>query len=63
MLKPIPFDHAAYQRMVKTKSIESLRFTISDCQQAIAANPDNPKCSHYADEIAYCGMELKKRKE
>jgi hypothetical protein len=55
-------DHAVYQRWVKTVSIASLQYIIRDCQEAIAANPDNPKNSKYADEIAYCGMEIKRRK-
>jgi len=55
------FDHAAYQKKVKKMSIGSLRFVIRDCQDAIAAMPDNPKCGHYADEISYCSMELKRR--
>ncbi len=54
-------DHAAYQRKVRTMSIESLRFTIKDCQEAIKANPENLNNGYYADEINYCAMELKKR--
>lgn len=54
-------DHERYPKSLRAKSVESLRFVIRDCQQAIAANPDNPKNGYYADEIAYCGMELKRR--
>ena len=54
-------DHELYPKSLRAKSVESLRFTIADCKSAIQANPDNPKNSYYADEIAYCGMELKRR--
>ncbi|MFK5281825.1 hypothetical protein ACI3PL_19935, partial [Lacticaseibacillus paracasei] len=54
-------DHTTYPKQLKLKSLESLRFIIRDCQDAIAANPENPKNSKYADEIAYCGMEIKRR--
>lgn len=32
-------------------SADQLRFIIKDAKEAIAAMPDNPKCSKYADEI------------
>lgn len=54
-------DHAQYQKSLKTKSVESLRYIIKDCQEAIAANPDNKKNGYYSDEICYCGMELNRR--
>ncbi len=54
-------DHTNYPKTLKTKSLESLKFIIKDCQEAIAANPENPKNSFYQDEICYCGMEIKKR--
>ncbi len=54
-------NHSQYQKSLKTKSDESLLFIIKDCQEALSANPDNPKASHYSDEICYCGMELAKR--
>ena len=57
------FDHAGYAKKVKTLSEESLKFIIKDCKDAIKANPENPKVSHYTDEIHYCAMELKARQE
>ena len=54
-------NHSAYQKKTKKMTIESLKFVIKDCQEAIEANPDNPKNGDYADEICYCGMELKRR--
>jgi hypothetical protein len=54
-------NHSEYPKQLKKKSTESLLYIIKDCQKAITANPDNPNCSYYADEINYCGMELRKR--
>lgn len=54
-------NHAQYQAKTRKMSDEALRFTIQDCQEAIRANPDNQKNGYYADEISYCGMELRRR--
>lgn len=54
-------NHSIYPKALKSKPVESLRFIIADAKAAIAANADNPNNSYYADEIAYCGMELKRR--
>lgn len=54
-------DHARYQKMLRTKDVAALRFIISDAQEAIAANPENPNNGYYADEICYAGMELARR--
>lgn len=54
-------DHQAYPRALRQKSNDSLWFIIRDCQAAIRANPDNPKCGYYADEISYCANELARR--
>jgi hypothetical protein len=53
--------HGDYMALAAKRSDDELRYVIKDCQQAIAANPDNPKSSQYADEINYCVMELFKR--
>jgi len=55
-------NHSDYQKKVKTLSIESLRFIIRDCQEAINLMPNNLKNGYYQDEIHYCVMELNKRK-
>jgi len=55
-------NHSEYQKKVKTLSIESLRFIIRDCQEAMNAMPNNPKNGYYQDEIHYCVMELNQRK-
>lgn len=54
-------DHTAYPRALRSKPTESLWYIIRDCQAAIRANPDNPKCGYYADEISYCANELARR--
>ena len=43
--------HTQYMAKVKTLSNESLRYTIEDCRNAIAAMPDSPKWGQYADEV------------
>jgi hypothetical protein len=55
--------HSAYQAVCKRRDNESLRYVIKDCRDAIRANPENPKCEQYWDEIHYCGMELHKRQK
>jgi hypothetical protein len=56
-----PIDHAECQERVKTMTDESLRYTIQDCKNAIAAMPNGHKVGYYTDEIHYCSMELAKR--
>jgi hypothetical protein len=54
-------DHAAYAAACTTKTVAQLRFIISDCREALAANPTGHKAGYYADEINYAAMELKRR--
>lgn len=54
--------HSAYQAICKRRDTASLHHVMSDCAAAIKANPENPKCDQYADEIHYCAMELNKRR-
>ena len=54
-------DHAAYQAKVRKMTEVQLRYTIRDAQEAMEANPENPNSGYYADEICYCGQELRKR--
>lgn len=56
-------NHSEYIKKTKSMSDHQLLFIIKDCQEAITANPDNPKNSYYADEICYCGMEIRRRKD
>jgi len=56
-------NHSEYIKKTKKMSLESLKFVIKDCQEALEANPNCEKSSYYADEICYCGMELKRRQQ
>ena len=53
--------HSENQRVCRNRDIESLRYVLEDCRNAIYANPENPKCSQYADEAHYFGMEITRR--
>jgi len=55
-------NHAEYQEKTRIMSDEALRYTIRDCKEAIAANPDGHKAGYYADEINYCAMEIQRRR-
>ena len=54
-------NHTEYPKSLRSKSSESLRYIIKDCQEVLYLFPGNPKAGYYADEINYCGMELKRR--
>jgi len=56
-------NHSEYIKKTKKMSEHSLRYVIQDCQAAIKAYPENPKCGYYMDEIHYCAMELRTRKK
>jgi hypothetical protein len=54
-------NHAEYPKSLRSKSDESLRFIMQDAYEAMTNNPEGDKAGYYADEINYCGMELKRR--
>ena len=54
-------DHGAYQKNLKKKSVEELRFIIKDAGGAMRSMPDNPNNGYYADEVNYASMELQRR--
>jgi hypothetical protein len=56
-------DHDFYQKKVRTMDDSALRFVIQDCAAALEAWPDQPNAGYYADEIHYCAMELKRRRQ
>lgn len=56
-------EHSKYIAKTKKMDEDSLKYVIKDCQNAIDAMPDNPNAGYYADEIHYCCMELKRRKD
>ena len=53
--------HSETMTAYADKSSDSLIHILRDCNSAIHAMPDNPKCPQYMDEMHYAGMELKKR--
>lgn len=57
----IQINHSEYQKGLRTKSPESLRFIMRDAREAMEAMPEGQKAGYYADEIHYCGMELGRR--
>lgn len=54
-------DHSEYQKRLRTKSDDELKYIIKDAREAIEANPENPNNGYYQDEISYASMELKRR--
>ena len=54
-------NHTAYPKSLRNKSDESLRFIMQDAYEAMINNPEGDKAGYYADEINYCGMEIKRR--
>lgn len=57
----IEMKHGEYQEHLKKKSDSELKHIIKDANEALQANPDNPKAGYYKDEALYAAMELKKR--
>ena len=53
--------HSETMALYAKKDSDSLIYILRDCHQAICANPENPKCGQYQDQMHYAGMELKKR--
>ena len=51
-------DHTQLMKYVKGMSKQELLFAKKDCEEAIKANPDNPKNGYYADMIHYICMRL-----
>jgi len=54
-------DHAEYQRRLKSKTPDELRYIIKDATEAARANPQGENAGYYQDEALYAQMELKKR--
>jgi len=54
-------NHIEYPKQCRRRSDAELRFTITDCQTALRAMPDNPNAGYYLDEINYCAHELARR--
>ncbi len=56
-------DHTEYPASLKSKSDGELLFTIQDCREVLEVQPESEKAGYYADEICYCAMELKIRRD
>lgn len=56
-------NHAEYQKSLKSKSVETLKFIIRDASEAAAINPDNPNVGFYLDEVHYAAAELRNRQK
>lgn len=54
-------DHVEYPKRLRRKTVEELRFIISDCRETIRVNPQGENVGYYLDEIAYCSQELRRR--
>jgi hypothetical protein len=54
--------HTQTMERYRDLDIESLKYIMFDCRQALNAMPDNPKAEQYMDEIHYCLMELARRR-
>ena len=54
-------SHDAYQRSLKSKTDDELKFIIRDAREAAQANPQGEKAGYYQDEVLYAQMELKNR--
>lgn len=54
--------HSEYMKLCRARDLDSLFYVHADCINAMAANPQNPKCGQYADEAHYCAMEIRRRK-
>ena len=42
-------NHIEYPKQCRRRSDAELRFTITDCQTALRAMPDNPNAGYYQD--------------
>ena len=57
-------NHSEYMRKTRKMSESSLRHVMEDARQAAEAGKGwNPNVGYYLDEVHYCAMELKRRKE
>jgi hypothetical protein len=55
-------NHTDYMKKVRTMSDYALYYTIKDCKETLALNPEGEKAGYYQDEINYCAMEISRRK-
>ena len=53
-------NHTILMAYVATLSRSALKFTRTDCHNAVKAMPESRKAGHYTDTAHYCSMELAK---
>lgn len=56
-------DHPGYQKAMRAKSDEQLRFIVNDATAAARANPTGENAGYYLDEVHYAAAELRRRRE
>jgi hypothetical protein len=54
-------DHREYPKGLRSKSVDSLLFSLGDAKAAMEAMPDGENAGYYADEVSYISMELRLR--
>lgn len=54
-------NHTEYPKRLKSLDIQSLKYIIQDCREAMNSLPNNPNNGYYQDEIHYCVMEISRR--
>lgn len=62
MMPTQEINHADYCERLKTKTLDALRYIISDAHAAMEAMPQGCKAGYYQDEIHYAYAELQRRK-
>jgi hypothetical protein len=60
MVKKI-MTHNLYINGLKTRTTDSLRFSLIDAQEAVNAFPDGINAGFYMDEVHYIAAELRTR--
>jgi len=55
-------NHAQYQKSLRRKTIDQLRFIIQDAREASEANPEGENAGYYIDEMHYAYAELQRRR-
>jgi len=54
-------DHSKYLQDIKSWDIAQLYYVRDDAAKARDAMPDGINSGYYADEVHYCGMEIRRR--
>ena len=54
-------NHADYQKALRNKTEDQLRYIAKDAREAAEAMPEGENAGFYLDEVHYCSMELARR--